>query len=319
MNEETLANALGLAFQQIQKYEDGANRVSGSRLSATADALSVPIIFHRCAVSAEDKARREQLELPETSTSFVFITRYPIRLSAACSLRWLKPSRSRLVKRYEFLHRSRCILRSIEWGREEMPDAKTVDPSLVAQIVRSYVAHNSIAADELPNLIATVHRSLAGLDTPAETRAREPTVAINRSWGRNFVACLECGYRGKMLRRHLTTSHSLSPSDYRARWNLKDTHPLTAPAYTERRSALAKQFGLGSSRQPSQREAEPAAAPPAAIPAQTELDPVFLASLSQPKRRGRPRRSAPTTPPYPTRHRRDRTRGLDRDPRHHFG
>ena len=32
MNQETLANALGLTFQQVQKYEGGANRVSASRL-----------------------------------------------------------------------------------------------------------------------------------------------------------------------------------------------------------------------------------------------------------------------------------------------
>jgi transcriptional regulator with XRE-family HTH domain len=32
MNQETLANALGLTFQQEQKYQGGANRVSASRL-----------------------------------------------------------------------------------------------------------------------------------------------------------------------------------------------------------------------------------------------------------------------------------------------
>jgi predicted transcriptional regulator len=173
-----------------------------------------------------------------------------------------------------------------------MHETKTIAPSAVAQIVRSYVAHNSIAAAELPNLIATVHRSLAGLDTPAETPAREPAVAINRSFGRNFVACLECGYRGQMLRRHLTTAHDLSPADYRARWNLKNTHPITAPEYTERRSALAKQFGLGNNHQPSQSEAEPGA--PAATPPVVVLDRTFIASLSQPRRRGRPRRTAQT-------------------------
>jgi transcriptional regulator with XRE-family HTH domain len=73
MNQETLANALGLTFQQIQKYEHGANRVSASRLSAMAEALSVPISYFfeglsptDAPVSAEDKARREQLEQPET-------------------------------------------------------------------------------------------------------------------------------------------------------------------------------------------------------------------------------------------------------------
>src|SRR6059058_5721949 len=43
MNQETLARALGLTFQQVQKYEGGANRVSASRLSQIAEILSVPI------------------------------------------------------------------------------------------------------------------------------------------------------------------------------------------------------------------------------------------------------------------------------------
>jgi MucR family transcriptional regulator, transcriptional regulator of exopolysaccharide biosynthesis len=113
-----------------------------------------------------------------------------------------------------------------------MPETKTSGTSLVAQIVRNYVAHNTIAPGELPDLISTVYRSLTGLAAPISAPAPEPAVAINKSYGRNFVACLECGWRGQMLRRHLTVSHGLSLADYRTRWNLKDTHRLTAPAYT---------------------------------------------------------------------------------------
>src|SRR5919107_592625 len=45
MNQETLANALGLTFQQVQKYEGGANRVSASRLSQVAEVLSVSVSY----------------------------------------------------------------------------------------------------------------------------------------------------------------------------------------------------------------------------------------------------------------------------------
>src|SRR5437868_12437578 len=45
MNQETLAKALGLTFQQVQKYEGGANRVSASRLSQIAEILGVPIAY----------------------------------------------------------------------------------------------------------------------------------------------------------------------------------------------------------------------------------------------------------------------------------
>jgi len=160
-----------------------------------------------------------------------------------------------------------------------MPETKAVDPRLVAQIVGRYVARNKIPADDLPNLIATIHRSLAELRQPAEvSEPLTPAVARNRSYGRDFVVCLECGWRGTMLRRHLTTVHALSPSDYRARWNLRDSHPLIAPGYSERRSALAKALGLGRRRQASAVASQPGTPPP--------------------KRRGRRRRTAPppTTP-----------------------
>jgi transcriptional regulator with XRE-family HTH domain len=45
MSQAKLAEALGLTFQQIQKYERGTNRVSASRLVDIAQALDVPIGF----------------------------------------------------------------------------------------------------------------------------------------------------------------------------------------------------------------------------------------------------------------------------------
>ena len=40
-----VAGALNITFQQVQKYEKGANRVSASRLARIADLLQVPISF----------------------------------------------------------------------------------------------------------------------------------------------------------------------------------------------------------------------------------------------------------------------------------
>ena len=45
MTQQKLAELVGIKFQQIQKYETGANRVSASRLWDIADALSVKIEF----------------------------------------------------------------------------------------------------------------------------------------------------------------------------------------------------------------------------------------------------------------------------------
>jgi predicted transcriptional regulator len=93
---------------------------------------------------------------------------------------------------------------------------------------------------------------------------------VRRSVQRDAVVCLECGWKGKMLRRHLSTRHGLTGEQYLKRWNLPNDHPLTAPTYSEQRSSLAKELGLG--RGGRQTEPEP--------PAEEE---------PPPPRRGRPR------------------------------
>jgi len=45
MSQEKLADALGLTFQQIQKYEKGTNRISASRLQAISQILDAPVHF----------------------------------------------------------------------------------------------------------------------------------------------------------------------------------------------------------------------------------------------------------------------------------
>ena len=45
LSQERLGERLGLTFQQIQKYEKGANRISASRLFRIAEVLDVPVAF----------------------------------------------------------------------------------------------------------------------------------------------------------------------------------------------------------------------------------------------------------------------------------
>ena len=45
MSQEKLGDALGLTFQQVQKYEKGTNRVGASRLQQIAQILQVPVSF----------------------------------------------------------------------------------------------------------------------------------------------------------------------------------------------------------------------------------------------------------------------------------
>jgi predicted transcriptional regulator len=106
--------------------------------------------------------------------------------------------------------------------------------------------HNTVGASELPDLIATVHRSLRelGRQAPVE-KVLTPAVSVRQSVRHDYVVCLECGYRGKTLRRHISTRHGLSRDEYLRRWGLQHDHLLTAPAYSEHRSILANRLGLG--------------------------------------------------------------------------
>src|SRR5712692_2969067 len=146
-------------------------------------------------------------------------------------------------------------------------------PQLVTKIIASYVSHHNVAPEQIPELISSVHRTIDRLGKPAEPQsALTPAVPIRRSVTRDAVVCLECGWKGKMLRRHLSTRHGLTGEQYLKRWSLPSDHPLTAPAYSEQRSTLAKELGLGRGG----RQAAPAPAPAAEAP----------------RRRGRPRSAA---------------------------
>ena len=127
----------------------------------------------------------------------------------------------------------------------------SADRELAAKIVTSYLRHNPLGADQIGTLISTVHQALERLGEPAEaTVERMPAVSVRRSVHHDYVVCLECGQRGRTLRRHIKT-HGLTVDEYRARWNLSQEHPIVAPAYKEKRSQLAKQLGLGRHRAPA--------------------------------------------------------------------
>ncbi len=138
---------------------------------------------------------------------------------------------------------------------------KNVDAHLVAEIVSGYVARNSITVDQIGGLIAMVHQTLRGLGTNSAAPALEkltPAVPIRRSVQPDHVVCLECGFQGKTLRRHLRVAHGLEPTAYRVRWKLATDHALTAPAYSEHRSTMARELGLGRKRGAVETAASPA-------------------------------------------------------------
>ena len=122
--------------------------------------------------------------------------------------------------------------------------------TLTADIVAAHVSNNSVAVNDLPNLIQNVHAALTGISgsTAAPEPKAEPKVSIRSSIKPDAIACLECGKKQKMLKRHLMTNHQMTPAEYRQKWGLSPDYPMVAPNYAEQRRTLAKKIGLGTKR-----------------------------------------------------------------------
>jgi transcriptional regulator with XRE-family HTH domain len=69
-SQQALADALGLTFQQVQKYEGGANRISASKLHATAMFLKTPIGFFFEGLDDPEEADTTAAELANEMASF---------------------------------------------------------------------------------------------------------------------------------------------------------------------------------------------------------------------------------------------------------
>jgi len=130
-------------------------------------------------------------------------------------------------------------------------DNKELIVELTAEVVAAYVSNNVVPTSELSALIADVHNALGNMTSRPEAVVVEkpkPAVPIKRSVQDDQITCLECGLKFKSLKRHLMTHHTLSPEEYREKWDLAADYPMVAPAYAEARSRLAKEMGLGQKR-----------------------------------------------------------------------
>ena len=167
--------------------------------------------------------------------------------SQHCATRWIL---HRVNEEDKVATQSRCGLSNFRGGfeREDITAAavggQKIDPKLIAQIISSYLVKNCIAINQIGDLIASVYHALSGLrklPPYAVAKKMKPAVPIRQSVNHGYVVCLECGFRGATLRRHLRVRHGLEVVAYRARWQLPSDYPLTAPASSERRSKA----GLG--------------------------------------------------------------------------
>jgi predicted transcriptional regulator len=132
--------------------------------------------------------------------------------------------------------------------------------TLTADIVAAHVSNNSVAVNDLPNLIQNVHSALSSISSngSAPEPKPEPKVSIRSSVKPDYIVCLEDGKKQKMLKRHLMTNHGMTPDEYRQKWGLAGDYPMVAPNYAEQRRTLAKSIGLGTKRRKTRGRAKTA-------------------------------------------------------------
>ena len=125
--------------------------------------------------------------------------------------------------------------------------------TLTSDIVAAHVSNNSVTVDDVPALISNVYSALSGLGGSGtnEEERPDPAVSVRASVKKDHIICLDCGKKMKMLKRHLSTEHDMSPEDYRQRWDLPSDYPMVAPDYADTRRDLAKKIGLG--RKPGEK------------------------------------------------------------------
>jgi transcriptional regulator with XRE-family HTH domain len=75
-SQTQLGDALGLSFQQVQKYERGSNRVGASRLQQIAGILQVPVsfFFEQAPINRGEPVQNSDAPSPESVTAFISTT-----------------------------------------------------------------------------------------------------------------------------------------------------------------------------------------------------------------------------------------------------
>ncbi|WP_298090859.1 MucR family transcriptional regulator [uncultured Sphingomonas sp.] len=126
--------------------------------------------------------------------------------------------------------------------------------AMTIEVVASYVAHNNIRPEDVPEFIAKTHAAISGIAKEAEPAAADappgeaeftPAVTVRKSLASpDHILSMIDGKPYKSLKRHLGR-HGLTPADYRARYGLKADYPMVAPGYSAQRREVAQRLGLG--------------------------------------------------------------------------
>ncbi|WP_342251377.1 MucR family transcriptional regulator [Sphingomonas sp. OTU376] len=144
-----------------------------------------------------------------------------------------------------------------------MADEATLSPvELAAELTAAWLANPNTRSttEEAVAFLTSIHAAVAELGKVAAVEPEPvapaepdhvPAVSVRKSLAsRDHIISMIDGKPYKTLTRHLSTN-GLTQDEYRARYNLPKTYPMTAPAYSEQRREMAKKLGLG--RKPGQK------------------------------------------------------------------
>lgn len=118
-----------------------------------------------------------------------------------------------------------------------------------SRIAAAYVASQKTPIEDISHVVSRIFQSLSEISlNPTGTTSRAPSapaVPIEDSVHDEYIVCLEDGKQLQMLKRHLSTVYGLTLQQYKDRWDLPHDYPVVSPSYARRRSAIAKNTGLG--------------------------------------------------------------------------
>jgi predicted transcriptional regulator len=131
------------------------------------------------------------------------------------------------------------------------------DDQLVLQITAEIVSAfaPNLRIDDAIKALGRVHDEVQRLAHGIRpTYDCEPAVPISESVHEDYIICLEDGKKFKSLKRHLTTIYRMTPAEYRKKWSLPSNYPMVASSYSQTRSKMAKDIGLGlSNKKPAKK------------------------------------------------------------------
>lgn len=127
---------------------------------------------------------------------------------------------------------------------------------LTADIVASHASMNEMGQEDLLGEIDLVYGKLANLaggvvseivevaPEVEESAALTPAVPLAAAFSDEKVFCMVCGKGMKTLKRHLFTSHGMTPRGYRKAFGIPTKTQLVSKNYSETRKQMAKDLKL---------------------------------------------------------------------------